>query len=216
MIQRTLMSSKRLSRIVIIVVVTALVYEGFIAGAAGPRSLRAFDADRMAQLEVDMWQAYYRKEKVRLFSDLVTSLHEQVRYPWAKAATAGFHLARAASQFAEMRSDYERVLPDLEQAYAIEKDWVHAGFDPAAVARAELAWWVARRIPGKDSPAQVGGLIADEDALLYEVPRERVLNAGVLRARAGRLRDDGGDQADWPAVSALLLQSYRELKAAVQ
>ncbi len=44
----------------------------------------------------------------------------------------------------------------------------------------------------------------------------RVLHASVLRARAGRLRDDGGVHPDWPQVATLLLQSYRELHAAVQ
>src|SRR5262249_31835777 len=34
---------------------------------SGPRSLRTFDPDRLASLEVDMWQAYYRKQNVRLF-----------------------------------------------------------------------------------------------------------------------------------------------------
>ena len=191
-------------------------YVGFFAAPAGPRSLRAFDPDRMADLELDMWQAYYARQRVRLFRDLVIPLHEQNRYPWAKAAAAGFRLARAAATFAEARSDYERVLPDLERAYATARDWTHAAFDPAAVARAELAWWVARRVPGQDSPEQVGGLIADENALLYGVPRERVLAASVLRARAGRLRDEGGDRADWVEVSRLLHQSYRELHAAVQ
>ena len=182
---------------------------------AGPRSMRIFDADRTAALEMDMWQAYYRKENMRLFRGLVTLLHEQYRYSWAKATTAGFYLARAAATFGNARDRYERVLPDLERAYTIARDWTGAGFDPAAVSRAELAWWVARRIPGQNSPDQVGALIADEYALLYEVPRDRVLTAAVLRARAGRLRDDGGDHADWPAVSALLFESYRELHKAV-
>jgi hypothetical protein len=77
------------------------------------------------------------------------------------------------------------------------------------------AWWVARRIPGQNSPEQVGALIAEEYALLYDVPRERVMTAAVLRARAGRLRDDGGDHADWPTVSRLLFESYRELHTAL-
>jgi len=108
------------------------------------------------------------------------------------------------------------VLPDLIAAYTIERDWLHAGFDPVAVARAELAWWVARRVPGQNSAEQVGALIADENALLYEVPRDRVLEASTVRARAGKLRDDGGAQADWATVSDLLHQSYRALHAAVQ
>jgi hypothetical protein len=191
------------------------VYAVFVATPVGPRSLRVFESDRVAELEIDMWKAYYGHERVRLFKDLVVLLHEQNRYPWSKAIRAGFYLARAAATFADLRSGYDRVLPDLERAYAITKSWTGAAYDPAEVARAELAWWVARRVPGQDSPDQVGALIADENALLYDVPKADVLSASVLRARAGRLRDDGGANADWATVAALLHQSYGELHAAV-
>jgi hypothetical protein len=190
-------------------------YELFFDAPSGPRTLRAFDPDRTADLEVDMWRDYYAHENLRLFADVATMLHEQYRYPWAEAGVAAYHLSRAASTFSETHTAYELLLPDLEAAYATAKDWTHADFDPAAVARAELAWWVARRVPGQNSPDQVGGLIADENALLYAVPRDRVLAASVLRARAGRLRDDGGANADWAAVSDLLHQSYRQLHDAV-
>jgi hypothetical protein len=209
------MSVRRRLIAILVVFVAVSTYELFFAVPPGPRSLRVFDADRMADLEIDMWQAYYRRENIRLFADLVTSLHEQNRYPWSRAALAGFYLARAAARFASMRSDYDRVLPDLERAYTIAKNWTRTSFDPLAVARAELAWWVARRLPGHDSAEQVGALIADENALLYEVPRARVLDAATLRARAAKLRDDGGDHADWPAVSALLHESYRGLARAI-
>jgi hypothetical protein len=214
MMSNTRVRKRRIPLLVTIVLATG----GYVACVAppGPRSLKAFDPDRVAALELDMWQAYYRKEKVRLFRGLITLLHEQNRYSWARASQAAFYLARAASTFAELRSDYDQVLPDLERAYTIEREWLHATFDPRAVARAELAWWVARRIPGQNSPDQVGGLIADENALLYGVSRDRVLAASVLRARAGRLRDEGGDQADWAEVSRLLVESYRALHAAVQ
>ena len=210
------MSKARLSLTIALLALVVLVYAVFIAAPPGPRSLRAFAPDRLADLEVDMWQAYYADQRVRLFKDLVISLHEQNRYPWAKAAGTGFHLARAAATFAHLRSNYEQVLPDLESAYATAKTWTDSTFDPRAVARAELAWWVARRVPGQDSPEQVGGLIADENSLLYAVPRDRVLDASILRARAGRLRDEGGERADWPAVSRLLHQSYQELHAAFE
>jgi len=182
----------------------------------GPRSLRAFDPDRIADLEVDMWQAYYNHENLRLFRGLITTLREQYQYSWAKAVVAGFHLARAARTFGDARSNYEQVLPDLERAYAIARDWTRSRFDPAEVARAELAWWVARRVPTERSPDNVGRLIAAENALLFDVPRESVLKASTLRARAGRLRDEGGVNADWSAVSRLLHESYRDLHAAVQ
>jgi hypothetical protein len=191
------------------------LYGLFFVTPPGPRSLREFDADRTAALEVDMWQAYYLRENMRLFRGLVTLTHEQFHYSWARALQASFHLGRAAARFATMRSDYETLLPDLEAGYTIARDWTNETFDPKAVAKAELAWWVARRIPGQDSPENVGGLIADENALLYHVPRERVLEASVLRAKAGKLRDDGGEHADWAQVSRLLVQSFRALHAAI-
>lgn len=144
------------SGLVFVCLGAALAY-GLFAPPPGPRSLRQFDADRLADLEVGMWQAYYAKERVRLFGLVVTMLHEQYHYSWAKAAREAFHLARAAANFGDARGNYEAlVLPDLELAYGTAKDWLHAGFDPAAVARAELAWWIARRVPGENSAEHVG------------------------------------------------------------
>jgi hypothetical protein len=181
----------------------------------GPHTLRDFEPDRLAELELDMWKAYYAKEKVRLFRLLVTLLREQYRYTWTRAVRAGFHLARAAATFGDTSGDYERVLPDLERAYAIARDWTGAGYDPRAVAQAELAWWAARREPGRNDAQTVGGLIADEYALVYEVPRERVAEAARLRAEAARLRDEGGARADWAEVGRMLRDSYHRLHTAV-
>ena len=182
---------------------------------AGARSLRQFDADRMADLELRMWQAYYAKQNVRLFGLLVTTLREQYRYSWMVAAREGFHLARAASRFGNATGHYEDVLPDLEAAYTTARDWLQAGFDPREVARAELSWWVARRTPGEDSVAAVGWLIADEYSLLYEVPRDRVENAALLRALAASMRDEQAAQPDWATIGELLNKSYRELLASL-
>jgi hypothetical protein len=158
-----------------------------------------------------MWQAYYGKDRVRLFGLLVTMLHEQYRYSWATATRQAYHLARAAATFAELKDHYEVVLPDLEAAYASSKAWLDAGFDPRAVARAELAWWVARRIPGQNSAEQVGRLIAEEYALLYETSVERVAPAALLRATAAKLRDDEAATPDWNRIGRLLLESYQDL-----
>jgi len=69
---------------------------------------------------------------------------------------------------------------------------------------------VARRIPGQNSPEQVGQLIADEYALLYETTSERVARAALLRAEAGALRDAEA-QPDWETIRRLLDASYRDL-----
>jgi hypothetical protein len=208
---------KRRTRTGIAVATLLLAAAAYVVTAApsGPRSLRQFDPDRLADLELRMWQAYYAKENVRLFGLLVTLLREQYRYPWWMAVEEGFHLARAAATFGNARSNYDAVLPDLEAAYATARQWLNAGFDPSAVARSELAWWVARRIPGQNSVEQVGGLIADEYALLYEVPRETVLASAMLRAEAAAMRDAQSSSPDWPAIARLLHSSYAELHTGV-
>jgi len=182
---------------------------------SGPRSMREFNPTRLADLELRMWKAYYAKDRARLFGLLVTMLHEQYRYSWATATREAFHLARAAATFGDAKDHYEVVLPDLEAAYAMAKSWLDAGFDPRAVAEAELAWWVARRIPGQNSAEQVGQLIAQEYALLYESSVERVAPAALLRATAAKMRDEQAAQPDWDRIGRLLQQSYRELHAAL-
>jgi hypothetical protein len=182
---------------------------------SGPRSMREFNPTRLADLELRMWKAYYAKDRARLFGLLVTMLREQYRYSWATATREAFHLARAAATFGDAKDHYEVVLPDLEAAYAMAKSWLDAGFEPRAVAEAELAWWVARRIPGQNSAEQIGHLIAQEYALLYETSAERMAPAALLRATAAKMRDEQAAQPDWDRIGRLLEQSYRELHAAL-
>ena len=181
----------------------------------GSRSMRVFNPERLTDLEVGMWKAYYAKQRVRLFSLLVTLLHEQYHYSWATATREGFHLARAAATFGDLNGNYDSVLPDLEAAYATTKEWTHADFDPRAVAKAELAWWVQRRVPGHNGAEEIGALIADEYALLYETSHARVAEAALLRAQAAALRDAQAANPDWDRIHRLLLQSYTELRSAL-
>ena len=207
---------RRSARVLIVTsVIAAFVLAFALTPPRGPRSLRQFDADRLASLETRMWQAYYAKERARLFGLLVTMLREQYHYPWATAVREGFHLARAASRFGDLKDHYEAVLPDLEAAYTTVRSWSDAAFDPRAVARAELAWWEARRIPGRNSPEQVGQLIADEYALLYESSPPAMAPAALLRAQAAAMRDASAEHPDWDAIGLLLRNSYRELRLAL-
>jgi len=188
--------------------------------------MREFDPVRLADLELRMWQAYYAKERVRLFALLVTMLHAQYHYSWATATREGFHLARAAATFGDAkcggdggRPDPCRppspILDDLTTAYGMARSWLDARFDPSAVARAELAWWVARRVPGRNSAEQVGALMADEYALLYETSRAKVAPSALLRAQAAKLRDEQAARPDWDRIGDLLRQSYYELRVAL-
>jgi len=200
------------ARVLVVLAVLAAFASGLVlTPPGGPRSMRSFQPARVADLEVRMWQAYYAKERFRLFMLLVTMLREQYHYSWATATAEGFHLARAAATFGDLTGNYDQVLPDLEAAYETTRSWTGAAFNPRAVARAEFAWWVARRVPGQNSAEQVGSLMADEYALLYETSRERVANAALLRAQAAALRDAQADHPDWDRIGRLLLLSYRDL-----
>jgi hypothetical protein len=207
---------RRSARVGVVVAVLAAFAIAFaLTPPRGPRSMRQFNAVRLADLEVRMWQAYYAKERVRLFELLVTLLHEQYHYSWATATLEGFHLARAAATFSDLEEHYDVVLPDLEAAYGKVRSWTGANFDARAVARAELACWVARRIPGQNSPEHVGQLIAQEYALLYETSPENMTAAALLRAEAGALRDAQAEHPDWIRIARLLQESYRELAQAL-
>jgi hypothetical protein len=170
----------------------------------------------MAAYELEIWQAADRDDSLGLVSAFTRMLHDEQRYTWFKAFDAGYNLASATRTFAAVHSHYEQCVPDLEDAYTTARDWTSGGFDPGAVARAEVAWWTALRSARQSDPDIVGGLIADQYALLYELPRQNVISAGILHARAAKLRTDGAGQVDWPAVSALLGDSYRELRAALK
>lgn len=209
------MQWRRSSTALIAAIVLAFTTAYAFAPPRGPRSMRHFDPARLANLEVRMWKAYYAKERARLFALLVMTRREQYRYSWATATREAFHLARAAATFGDLRGGYDVVLPDLEAAYSTTRSWMRAGFDPRAVAQAELAWWIARRVPGQNSPEQVGALIAREYALLYETSAGAVADAALLRAEAAALRDAEADRPDWDTIGQLLLQSYRSLLAAL-
>ena len=88
-----------------------------VAAAPQDRSMRRFEPGRMADLETRMWQAYYAKQRTRLFLLLVSTLREQYRYSWATATRQAFYFARAAAAFGDITLDYEQVVPDLEKGY---------------------------------------------------------------------------------------------------
>lgn len=196
----------------VVVVVLAVVLCAFRFVLGRP----SFDADKVARAETRMWQAYYGENQAQLALQLVAFLRGQHGLSLWEAKEAGELLARSAMKFRSAGGDYDNAsLPELIQAYSLIQRAVHARFDPEQVARAELAWWVARRTQGQNSAEQVGDKIARLYGLLYGKDHQSFLKAGVLRAQAAALRDSGGNAANWEEVGDLLQKSYRELKKAL-
>jgi hypothetical protein len=183
-----------------------------------------FDPDTLARLETRMWKAYYRRQPARLFGLLVQAIRAQARVSWPRALGASLLLTRAAAGFARATGDYERFAADIGRAYRMLR--LPDDVDAEAVARHELRWWVVRREIGLAAGAVAGDSITDLYATLYDVPRERVAEAGRLRGLAAEVRDRGatGDPdgprgagaAYWPEVARLLRESYRSLSASLQ
>ena len=191
--------------------------------AAGSRWGKDFDPDELARLETRMWKAYYRQQPARLFVLLVRALRAQAQVSWLRALRASLLLTRAAAGFARSIGDYERFAPDVGRGYRTLGLPDHV--DVEAVAHHELRWWVVRRELGLSAGEAAGDAITDLYAALYDLPRERVAEAGRLRGRAAEVRDRGasadpeGPQAAgstyWPEVARLLRDSYWSLSAAL-
>ncbi len=190
---------------------------GWYAGFHNTGLNRNFDPQRMAASETRMWRAYYGGRMGALALEMAGVMREQMGASLWTTKEVIEPMAEGTRIFARGPGNYNgEVLPKLETSYerlgrALGRDW-----DAHEVAQAELAWWVARRTPGEDSPEQVGAKIAHLYVLIYERQNTDVQQAGVLRARAAALRDAGGQNADWPAIEALLLESYTALRRGVQ
>lgn len=172
--------------------------------------------DAVAAAETRMWQAYYSVDPLQLHTELVGLLKAQFHLRPADANAVAKSLAMAAWKFESLSGGYEAaVLPDLEAAYRVLGQALHRPFDPKAAAKAELAWWIARRTPGQDSAQQVGQKIGELYAIIYGQNKPGFTEAGILRAEAGKLRDSQGANCDWKKVEALLQQSYHTLAKAI-
>jgi hypothetical protein len=190
----------------------------------GHRPGATFDPDRLASLEVRAWQAYYRRQRLRLFGLLVLALRDQGGASWPRALWSALWLTRAAVGFARSSGDYQR------HAGAIARGYRALGLPPTIdldeVGRWELRWWVARRELGLHAGEAAGEAITNLYAAFYGVPRSAVAEAGRLRGLAAQVRDRGA-QADpdgptgrgatyWPEVARLLRASYQSLSEAVR
>jgi len=172
-----------------------------------------FDSEKVAHMETQMWQSYYSGNKIELGLQLIALLRDQYGLSLMEAKGIGELLASSAMKFHAARGDYDNVaLPDLIKAYGLIKQATGAAFDPEEVAKAELAWWVARRTPGQNSKEQVGEGITELYVVFYGYESDAFVNAGQFRSQAAAIRDAGKEDSDWKLIEEKLFQSYSELE----
>ena len=174
----------------------------------------AFDPDKVAAYQLQVFEAYDQGSDVNMIRAYVGMLREENKYSWVRAIQAGYHMARAHLAFRSVHSHYEQLMPDLRSAYAIERDWFGASFDPGEVSQAELNTWLASR----DHPERVVDAMteafAKRDALRFNVSESTVRGPASLYARAVQMRDQ--DEPDWGTVASLLSDAAKAIAVSVR
>lgn len=184
-------------------------------------SLREFDPATVARLNAEMWQSYYERKPLKLFSQLAELMRSQYGAPfWQSWLLAGY-AGRAAFVFKDghARTDYARALPHLRNFYTGINRLADNGFDVEKVANMELEWWIIRREKGNYVPVDWERILADEAAEFYHLPAQHFATHAQLRVRAMLLRDSLGDEIterDWQRIQVLLEESWRSLYDSVQ
>jgi hypothetical protein len=94
-------------------------------------------------------------------------------------------------------------------------------FDVYKVSKLELEWWIIHRERENHAPGDLARALAELQAAIYNVPVERVMEHGRLRAEAMTIRDTkaergGVTEADWAKINDLLRQSWGSLAQAVK
>jgi len=198
-----------------VAVVGFLAYLAFVAVPLGGPGEGDFAPGNVAAHEVALWQSAHAGEEVGTFVSATQFERELHRYSWFRAAQAGFHVARAATTFASLRGRYERVLPDLEAAATIQRGWTGADIEPASVARAQLNWWVTRRMPNLDTLDQVAPLVQREFELRYRLRPGAASDAAARMAEAALLFDHSPADPDIVAITKLLTDAYQALRRSI-
>jgi hypothetical protein len=201
----------RPARLLMLGALGLVVYLGFFAVPGGSGGSGRFDPDAVATYEAAAWQALYANEDVGVYLNVILMLRERHQFTWFRALQAGYPLAGAMREFVNLRSRYERVLPDLVSAAEVDKTWRKASFNPEDVARAQLTWWVTEKEISLNNPDTVASLMAEELALRYGRPAGSFYSTCALLAQAYELHRNTTADPDWPAITRILARGYRAL-----
>ena len=203
-------------RILVLGGLALFIYSAFYALPTDDATAGMFDADKVANYEVEMWKAARVHSEFSIFLNATMMLREQHRLTWFRAAQEGYSLSRALNLFVELNSKYERVLPDLTDAAAAERAAHDLKFDPAAVARAQLTWMVTARMPNLNDTDSVAGLMAEDYGLRFRVRPDQVVAATTPRADAFKIWLAPGIEPDYTTISKLLIESHRALRLGLE
>lgn len=184
--------------------------------------LTQFDYKRMAQLDSDMWRAYYNHQFFKLFLLLVQLMKTQFRFNWFITLRLAYYSGMAAAYYRIKKHKgvkNDRVLEKLIKFYRLISKNATEAFDFREAAKLELAWWDIHRRSYKNNK-ELEQSLADGMAVIYNISASKLSEYAHYRAEAMILpRHEGDSQpvpTDWEVVTDVLIKAWRSLHTAVQ
>ncbi len=188
--------------------------------------MRHFDPVRVAHYETQCWVVYYQKDWPALLRNLLGLIQSAFGLTLPQAARAAVFATQAQAAFAPFPdNDVQKAIDHQRKFYELLLR-VHAkygeSFDPAAVAKLDVEWWVIhRRLFGQAENAPLIAAVAELYAATYHVPAASVMEAAQLRAEAMLYSDRWVQESRdprhplVPQIEATLSRSYQMLRLVV-
>jgi hypothetical protein len=204
---------------------------GAVAGAAylllGRRRAPAkrrfhFDPERVAHFEAAGWRAYYDRDWATLLRLMVRLCQEQFHIPFPQSLLGAYYVARAAAAWAPVRHDVDKVRRFYEQFYRLARRYSGLAFDPAIVARIEVAYnEVHRRLAGLPDKTEFVRTMTALHSALFGIPPALARESAELRVLANNVVDQITSrrslnvEADWARLEDYLRACYRSIQRAL-
>lgn len=178
-------------------------------------NLKVFDPEKIANIETNMWRAYYKHNFFKLFRLVLQLIREQFHLNYLNAFKVAYYTAFAATLFrmSRGRENENLIFKKLVKAFKIISLHATENFDYKKAALLEVEWWMIDRYPERYKTSRREGL---KNALtsIYGANAEELTEYAEYRAQAMELNDEAekqNEETDWEAVNSLLLNSYQSL-----
>lgn len=181
-------------------------------------SLKLFDPEEVAAIEVAMWRNYYNHFFVKLLFNLIKLIRNQFGLRGLKLFLAAYYSTKAAMVFRKTGNESNTV-KHLEKFFGVIRSSSVERFTIKEVSQLEFEWWKKHREPSYLKNKTLEQTLADAMATLYLTDSKKLRKYALNRAKAMHLRDEAAHkmkkEPDWKKIDKLLTISYQELKKAV-
>lgn len=184
-----------------------------------------FDPDRLAQLEVAGFRAYYDRKWLRCFWLIAQLAHEQFHMALLRAVQGAYYITRASIAWAPVDHDTRKVRLYIRRFYRLAaKHGKGFRFDPDVVARLEYIYWDEhRKLSGRpqSEKAPLVQSLVDLHSAIFSISPEAARPSAVDRAHCTDTVDEitghrsTNIEADWQTAEAYLRTAYRSIAALI-